>query len=42
MKHIHSVTTKPQVAQTENFEAKLDFKVELTDQIIDFIFAITI
>lgn len=39
MKHIRPVTSKPNVAQVNpNFQAKVDFKVNLTDQMIEFVF----
>jgi hypothetical protein len=41
MKHVQPVSKLPQVAQTppqSNFEAKMQFKVNLTDQIIQFVF----
>ena len=39
MKHIRPVSGKRQIAQVNpNFQAKIDFKVELTDQAIEFVF----
>ena len=39
MKHIKPVSSKPQTAQVNpNFEAKMTFKVNLTDQFVEFVF----
>ncbi|HNR30662.1 MAG TPA: hypothetical protein PKI11_07215 [Candidatus Hydrogenedentes bacterium] len=39
MKHIKPVSCKPDVAQANpNFEAKMTFKVNLTDQAVEFVF----
>lgn len=38
MKHIKPVSVKPSVAVNPNFQAKMEFKVNLTDQAIEFVF----
>lgn len=39
MKHIKPVTSKPNVAQINpNFEAKMEFKVNFVDQLVEFTF----
>lgn len=39
MKHIRPVSGKPSIAQVNpDFQAKIDFKVNLTDQAIEFVF----
>lgn len=39
MKHIKPVSSKPNVAQINpNFQAKMEFKVNLTDQAVEFVF----
>lgn len=39
MKHIRPVSSTPKVAQVNpNFQAKVDFKVNLTDQMVEFVF----
>jgi hypothetical protein len=39
MKHIKPVSGKPAVAQVNpNFQAKIDFMVNLTDQAVEFVF----
>lgn len=41
MKHTKAITRKPQQAQLSNFQAFLQFLVNLTDQAIEFVFAKT-
>ena len=41
MKHNRAITRKPQVAQISNFEVLKTFLINLTDQIIEFIFQLT-
>jgi len=38
MKHLRPVSQKPEVAQNPNLQAKVDFKVALTDQMVRFVF----
>lgn len=38
MKHLRLVSQKPAVAQNPNVQAKTDFKVDLSDQFVRFIF----
>ena len=41
MKHHRPITRKPQMAQTSNFQVFKDFLVNLVDQVIEFIFQMT-
>jgi len=38
MKHLRLLSQTPQVAQNPNLQAKVDFKVALSDQLVRFIF----
>lgn len=41
MKHTKPITRKPTVAQVSNFQVLKEFLINLTDQIIEFIFILT-